>query len=106
MALHRFHQLDPRHEGPLAGLEIDKHLRTSLCDKVAGLLAVTKCMVSSLGKSTCVRTSVAYTQQAVCDEDIFDPVPYVNQSTVAGKLSSKQHVIAGQHGCRPACARV
>jgi hypothetical protein len=38
MALHRFHQLDPRHDGPLAGLDIDKHLRTSLCDKVAGWL--------------------------------------------------------------------
>lgn len=35
MVLHRFHQLDPTHEGPLAGLELDKHFRTMLCDKVS-----------------------------------------------------------------------
>lgn len=36
MALHRFHQLDPKHEGPLAGIDLDKHFRTMLCDKVGG----------------------------------------------------------------------
>ncbi len=34
VCVYRFYQLDPRREGPLAGLEIDKHLRTMLCDKV------------------------------------------------------------------------
>lgn len=34
MALHRFEQLDPAHEGPLSGADIDAHLRRMLCDKV------------------------------------------------------------------------
>ena len=49
MALHRFEQLDPLHEGPLSAAEIDVHLRRMLCDKVgargmqhaAAMLAVT-----------------------------------------------------------------
>ena len=36
MALHWFGGLDPRREGPLAGVELDKHFRTMLCDKVGG----------------------------------------------------------------------
>ncbi|GLC48271.1 hypothetical protein PLESTB_000077700 [Pleodorina starrii] len=35
MALHWFGQLDPRREGPLAGVELDKHFRTMLCDKIS-----------------------------------------------------------------------
>ena len=34
MVLHRFHQLDPKHQGPLAGMDMDQHFRTALCDKV------------------------------------------------------------------------
>ncbi len=34
MALHRFQQLDPHHEGPLAGTDLDKYYRQALCDKV------------------------------------------------------------------------
>ena len=34
MALHRFMQLDPNREGPLANMDFDKQLRTALCDKV------------------------------------------------------------------------
>jgi hypothetical protein len=34
MALHRFQQLDPDHEGHLAGVELDKFYRQALCDKV------------------------------------------------------------------------
>ena len=37
MVLHRFHQLDPRREGPLAGVDIDRNFRTMLCDKVWNL---------------------------------------------------------------------
>ncbi|EFJ52222.1 hypothetical protein VOLCADRAFT_87158 [Volvox carteri f. nagariensis] len=33
MALHWFGQLDPRREGALAGVELEKHFRTMLCDK-------------------------------------------------------------------------
>lgn len=33
MVLHRFQQLDPNREGPLAGVDIDRHFRTMLCDK-------------------------------------------------------------------------
>ena len=34
MALHRFQQLDPKHEGQLAGADLDSHYRQALCDKV------------------------------------------------------------------------
>ena len=34
MALHRFEQLDPTHDGPLSGAELDTHFRRMLCDKV------------------------------------------------------------------------
>lgn len=34
MALHRFEQLDPDHEGPLDGAQLDVHFRRMLCDKV------------------------------------------------------------------------
>jgi hypothetical protein len=34
MALHRFEQLDPEHDGPLAGAELEVHFRRMLCDKV------------------------------------------------------------------------
>lgn len=34
MALHRFEQLDPHHEGPLDGADLDSHFRRMLCDKV------------------------------------------------------------------------
>ena len=34
MALHHFHRLDPRRDGALAGVDLDRHFRTMLCDKV------------------------------------------------------------------------
>lgn len=34
MALHRYLQLDPERDGPLAGIDLDRHLRQALCDKV------------------------------------------------------------------------
>ena len=34
MALHRFEQLDPEHDGPLASAELEVHFRRMLCDKV------------------------------------------------------------------------
>lgn len=34
MALHRFHQLDPDHDGALHGVDLDRHFRQMLCDKV------------------------------------------------------------------------
>lgn len=34
MALHRFHQLDPSHDGALHGVDLDRHFRQMLCDKV------------------------------------------------------------------------
>ena len=34
MALHRFQQLDPRHDGALAGADLDASYRQALCDKV------------------------------------------------------------------------
>ncbi len=34
LALHWFSQLDPRREGPLTGVELERHFRTMLCDKV------------------------------------------------------------------------
>ena len=34
MAVHRYLQLDPERDGPLAGIDLDRHLRQALCDKV------------------------------------------------------------------------
>ena len=35
MALHRYLQLDPERDGPLSGVELDRHLRQALCDKAS-----------------------------------------------------------------------
>ena len=35
MVLQRFHQLDPQRTGALAGVDLDRHFRTMLCDKVS-----------------------------------------------------------------------
>ena len=32
--LGRYHQLDPEHEGPLSGADLDRHFKQALCDKV------------------------------------------------------------------------
>ena len=40
MALHRFQQLDPDHEGPLSGMDFDRHFRQALCDKVTACCAI------------------------------------------------------------------
>ena len=37
MALHRFQQLDPKHEGALSGADLDASYRQALCDKVRRL---------------------------------------------------------------------
>lgn len=42
MVLHRFHQLDPKHTGPLAGMDLDQHFRTALCDKVGAARAAAR----------------------------------------------------------------
>ena len=35
MALQRFQQLDPKHEGQLSGADLDSYYRQALCDKVS-----------------------------------------------------------------------
>ncbi len=35
--LQRFEQLDPAHDGPLSGADVDAHLRRMLCDKARPL---------------------------------------------------------------------
>ena len=34
LVLCRYHQLDPEHDGPLSGTELDRHFKQALCDKV------------------------------------------------------------------------
>ena len=34
MVLHRFEQLDPHHDGPLRDVDLGKHFKQALCDKV------------------------------------------------------------------------
>ncbi|KAK9907437.1 hypothetical protein WJX75_003646 [Coccomyxa subellipsoidea] len=43
MALHRFQQLDPHHEGPLAGADLDKYYRQALCDKDPSVMSAALC---------------------------------------------------------------
>lgn len=40
MVLHRFEQLDPHHQGPLQDIDLGKHFRQALCDKVHHLHAI------------------------------------------------------------------
>jgi AP-4 complex subunit epsilon-1 len=37
MAMHRFQQLDPLHEGQMAGVDLDKYYRQALCDKAGSV---------------------------------------------------------------------
>lgn len=52
MALQKLYQLDPRFEGPLAGVDIERLFRQALCDKVrdqgysSGLSVVSLCTVT------------------------------------------------------------
>ena len=55
MALHRYLQLDPEREGPLSGVDLDRHLRQALCDKASTcMLLHGKC---SYTENTAVQTS-------------------------------------------------
>ena len=42
MALHRYLQLDPEREGPLSGVDLDRHLRQALCDKASTCMLLHK----------------------------------------------------------------
>lgn len=48
LALHRFYQLDPGGEGPLQGVELHKHFRQALCDKVREEVPSSQYMVPGL----------------------------------------------------------
>ncbi|WIA23805.1 hypothetical protein OEZ85_013480 [Tetradesmus obliquus] len=48
MALLHFHQMDPDRSGPLAGVELERHFRTTLCDKEPSVMAATLNALASL----------------------------------------------------------
>ncbi|MEW5297695.1 MAG: hypothetical protein WDW36_000882 [Sanguina aurantia] len=50
MALHRFSQLDPSREGALAGVDIDRYLRTMLCDKDPSVMSAAVCALHEVIK--------------------------------------------------------
>mmetsp|Transcript_32614 Transcript_32614/g.72040 ORF Transcript_32614/g.72040 Transcript_32614/m.72040 type:complete len:1058 (+) Transcript_32614:132-3305(+) len=50
MVLHRFHQFDPRREGPLAGVDMDRHFRTMLCDKDPSVMSAALCALHEVIK--------------------------------------------------------
>ncbi|KAL0026447.1 hypothetical protein WJX79_010441 [Trebouxia sp. C0005] len=43
MALDRYLQLDPERDGPLAGVDLDRHLRQALCDKDPSVMSAALC---------------------------------------------------------------
>lgn len=47
MALHKLYILDPRAEGPLAGVDIDRLVRQALCDKVMNITHGQELMTSA-----------------------------------------------------------
>ena len=57
MALQRFHQLDPTRTGALVGVDVDKHFRTMLCDKVGPRARLVRMRVGH------ARMGVVYVQQ-------------------------------------------
>ena len=56
MALHRFEQLDPEHDGPLAGAELEVHFRRMLCDKVRHALRLASMVLHGVCSTYGVRT--------------------------------------------------
>ncbi|KAI8465281.1 MAG: AP-4 complex subunit epsilon-1 [Monoraphidium minutum] len=48
MALHHFIRLDPHRTGALAGQDVDKHLRTALCDKDPSVMCAALCALQEL----------------------------------------------------------
>ncbi|CAD7698737.1 unnamed protein product [Ostreobium quekettii] len=50
MALHRFFQLDPKSEGPLAGVDLDRQFRQALCDKDPSVMAACLCALHDMIK--------------------------------------------------------
>ncbi|KAK9809765.1 hypothetical protein WJX73_004225 [Symbiochloris irregularis] len=48
MALHRFEQLDPQHEGPLHNTDIYSHIKDCLCDKDVSVMAASLCAVQEV----------------------------------------------------------
>ena len=63
MALHRYLQLDPERDGPLAGIDLDRHLRQALCDKVCVCLTTPASLLASLAA---VATKVQITSTKAC----------------------------------------
>ncbi|KAL3152008.1 hypothetical protein ABBQ32_001127 [Trebouxia sp. C0010 RCD-2024] len=48
MALHRYLQLDPERDGPLSGVELDRHLRQALCDKDPSVMSAALCALQEV----------------------------------------------------------
>jgi AP-4 complex subunit epsilon-1 len=48
LALVHFHSLDPEGTGPLAGVDLPRHLRAALCDKDPGVMAASLCLLQAL----------------------------------------------------------
>ncbi|KIY99624.1 AP-4 complex subunit epsilon-1 [Monoraphidium neglectum] len=48
MALHHFIRLDPHRTGPLQDHDVDKHLRTALCDKDPGVMVAALCALQEV----------------------------------------------------------
>ena len=49
MALDRYLQLDPDRDGPLAGVDLDRHLRQALCDKASACVIIIRLKLITTG---------------------------------------------------------
>lgn len=90
MALDRYLQLDPERDGPLAGVDLDRHLRQALCDKASACAIVIRLDLVMTG--FCMHVS----QQSKCATYLHDLI--VNVMLSAGSICHERCSLCAARG--------